>query len=281
MPYLIIVSIIWAFSFGLIKNSLAGLDSGFVSFARIAISFIFFLPFLKYKNIDAKLARKLLITGAIQYGLMYIFYISAFKYIASYQAALFTVFTPIYVTLSNGYFTKKILARHIISALLAAFGCAVLVYRTGDYASALIGFVLMQFSNISFAFGQIYYCKLMKEYEKTSDHSIFAILFFGAFLLTGIWGLISGSFTNINISATQIYSLLYLGAIASGLCFFLWNLGARKVGAGTLSAMNNLKIPLATLISISFFGESANLLSLSIALASVLGSAYLANAKNN
>ena len=35
MPYLIIVSIVWGFSFIIIKGSLASLDSAFVSFVRL------------------------------------------------------------------------------------------------------------------------------------------------------------------------------------------------------------------------------------------------------
>jgi drug/metabolite transporter (DMT)-like permease len=53
-----------------------------------------------------------------------------------------------------------------------------------------------------------------------------------------------------------------LGAIASGLSFFLWNVGARKVNAGTLAIFNDLKIPLAVVVSILFFGEQANWINL-------------------
>jgi len=42
MIYLLLVSIAWAFSFGLIKGNLAGVDSNFVSFARMAFSLLVF-----------------------------------------------------------------------------------------------------------------------------------------------------------------------------------------------------------------------------------------------
>ncbi|MFC1851208.1 EamA family transporter [candidate division CSSED10-310 bacterium] len=50
MVYLIIVSLVWAFSFGLIKGNLTDLDSNFVAFARLLISFIIFLPWLRLKR---------------------------------------------------------------------------------------------------------------------------------------------------------------------------------------------------------------------------------------
>ena len=45
MIYLLLVSIIWGFSFVIIKSTLVSLDSNFVSFVRMLISVAFFLPF--------------------------------------------------------------------------------------------------------------------------------------------------------------------------------------------------------------------------------------------
>jgi len=56
-----------------------------------------------------------------------------------------------------------------------------------------------------------------------------------------------------------VLTLVYLGAVASGLGFFLWNVGARKVNGGTLAVFNDLKIPLAVAVSLIFFGEKASL----------------------
>jgi drug/metabolite transporter (DMT)-like permease len=60
--------------------------------------------------------------------------------------------------------------------------------------------------------------------------------------------------------------LLYLGALASGVGFFLWNIGVTKTGTGTLAVMNNAKIPLAVGCSLLFFGEHADLPRLAISL---------------
>jgi drug/metabolite transporter (DMT)-like permease len=57
------------------------------------------------------------------------------------------------------------------------------------------------------------------------------------------------------VESKQWVALIYLGVIASGVSFFLWNVGARKTDAGTLAVMNNLKIPLAAIVSLTVFGE--------------------------
>ena len=52
--------------------------------------------------------------------------------------------------------------------------------------------------------------------------------------------------------------MLYLGVLASGVCFFLWNFGAIKVNVGTLAVFNNLKVPLGVAASIFVFSEEGD-----------------------
>ena len=70
--------------------------------------------------------------------------------------------------------------------------------------------------------------------------------------------------------------LVYLGVLASGLCFFLWNIGATRVSAGTLAVMNNAKVPLGVACSLLFFGEHANLLTLAASFGLLGGAVCLA-----
>jgi drug/metabolite transporter (DMT)-like permease len=66
------------------------------------------------------------------------------------------------------------------------------------------------------------------------------------------------------LSHAQVWTLVYLGVVPSGICFFLWNVGARRTNAGTLAAFNNAKIPLAVLVSLLVFGEQARIAQLAI-----------------
>ena len=49
VPLLFLTSLLWAFSFGLTKR-LTGLDAAFISFARLSLALLVFLPFLRLKN---------------------------------------------------------------------------------------------------------------------------------------------------------------------------------------------------------------------------------------
>ncbi|MFM7261548.1 MAG: hypothetical protein ACKO3W_13190, partial [bacterium] len=46
------------------------------------------------------------------------------------------------------------------------------------------------------------------------------------------------------LTTPQWLTLIYLGVGASGVGFFLWNVGATKVAPATLAVMNNAKVPL-------------------------------------
>ena len=264
MLYLLLVSLVWAFSFGLIKGNLTGLDSNFVSFCRMFVSFLVFLPFLRAKKVNFKLGLKLALIGAIQFGVMYITYIAAFKTLKAFEVALFTIFTPIYVTLIDDALHKKFTPLYLLTAVAAVAGTWVIQGNALLSPGILSGFLLVQISNLCFAFGQIYYRRVMAQEKNIKDSEVFGFLYLGAVVLTFISTLIFVPVSSISLNSKQIWTLLYLGAIASGVSFFLWNIGARKVNAGALAIFNDLKIPLAVAVSLLVFREQANVVSLLI-----------------
>lgn len=264
MIYLLLVSIAWAFSFGLIKGNLAGVDSNFVSFARMAFSLLVFLPFLKYKKLNRRKFLLLALDGFLQFGIMYIAYTASFNYLKAYEVALFTIFTPIYVTLIDGAFNREFNPNFLLSALMAVAGTYIIEGGQAVNSGIWWGFLLVQISNLGFAFGQVFYRRLMADEAGLKDRDVFGALYLGAFVGTGIVTLIFTPLASLHLSLTHWWTLIYLGVFASGICFFLWNLGARKVNAGALAIFNDLKIPLSISVSILVFGEKANLTTLLI-----------------
>jgi len=264
MLLLFIVSLAWAFSFGLIKGNLSGVDSNFVSFIRMAISFLVFLPFIKFRHINRKLFFKLALAGVMQFGIMYIAYIASFKTLKAYEVALFTIFTPIYVTLIDDAFRKKFNPLYLVTALLAVIGTWII--KSGEPLSPgiLSGFLLVQVSNLTFAFGQVYYRRLMAENNELKDQHVFGVLYLGAVAVTLAATLLFTPLAEVALTAKQILTLLYLGVFASGICFFLWGIGSRKVNTGALAIFNDLKVPLAVAVSLLVFGEKTNWITLLI-----------------
>ena len=259
MLYLLFVSLVWAFSFSLIKDQLAGLDSNFVAAARLGLSLLVFLPLLRLRGISRKDGLRLALAGAIQYGLMYVSYIYSFRYLLAYQVALFTIFTPLFVTLINDAFRRRFHWISLLATILAVAGTAVVQQGNLLQPELLRGFLIVQISNVAFAFGQIYYKEIMRSNPGLQDRNVFGLMYLGGFVAAAIPAAVTAPQTQFSLGSEQILTLVYLGVIASGVCFFLWNVGARKVNGGTLAIFNNLKIPLAVAVSLLFFGEQADI----------------------
>jgi len=259
MIYLLVTTFIWGFSFSLIKNNLTGVDPIFVSLCRMALSLVVFMPFLRLKKLNVRFSLKMVLIGAIQFGVMYICYISAFQFLKAYEVALFTIFTPLFVTLFDGALKKRLSWLFLVTTLVTILGTAIVEYRELSTSSFWLGFILVQISNLAFAVGQILYRREFRTISGVKDLDVFGLLYLGGVLSTGIAAAIFTPWAKLQLGATQIWSLVYLGIIASGVGFFLWNLGARKVNVGALAIANDLKVPMAILISLVLFGEATDL----------------------
>lgn len=264
MKYLIAVSLIWAFSFGLVGSTLTGINPMLVAALRLGLALLVFLPLLRPREIGKKDTLKLAGCGALQFGLMYICYIQAYQYIPSHLVALFSILTPLYVIAVGEIKNGKINSRFLLSGLLSVAGAAVIKAKTGDAESLWTGFLLMQIAGISFACGQVYYKGWKLQHPGIKDHHIFAYLYAGGFLLASLASLITVDWQTIDISTQQWLTLIYLGVVASGIGFFLWNKGTTKVSHGTLAVCNNLLIPLGMAVSLFVFGEVSTLTSESV-----------------
>jgi len=255
MIYLIIVSILWSFSFGIIKYSLSGVDSSYISFIRSLIALLFFSSISIYNIKKFTLDLKLILIGALQFGLMYIFYIQSYAYLPAYLIATFTITTPIFVGLASKYIARQSISKNGIYAIsLVIIGSFLMRINFVNPFDYWVGFLLIQFANLFFASGQI----LFKEWKIKNDgtdilHN-FSQMFLGATLVTSLFYLFSTSGSN-QLSSENLFALIFLGLISTGLGFLFWNLGSLKVTNDKLAVMNNLIIPIAILNSYFIFGE--------------------------
>ncbi len=261
MPLLFITSLLWAFSFGLTKK-LAGLDGAFISAARLSLALLVFLPFLRVRGLSSRGAFRLFAIGAVQFGLMYLAYNESYRYLKSAEVALFTLTTPVLVTLIADALERTLRLRGLLAALLAVLGGAAIVFRSATLESTLLGIALVQLSNLAFALGQVLYRRERLSSPQLKDTQLFALLYLGGCAVVIPASLLRTDFAALTLTSMQVEILLYLGVIASGLGFFLWNRGATQVSAATLAAMNNAKIPLAVTASLFVFGEQVDLLRL-------------------
>jgi len=261
MAYLLAVSLLWGFSFGLVKTEFSALSGSTLALMRLLIALPCFIPLLKKPfRRPGWPALQLLLIGAFQFGLMYVCLFSAFAYLSGYEVALLTIFTPIYVIMADGLLLRRWPPSWFwLTAGMAVAG-ALWIFQPQSLPAKIPGILLMQVANLCFAAGQIAYRQFRKEWPDMKDRDGTAWLYFGGILATLPFAIPQSPLTELaGLGRAQWLALLYLGAVASGVGFFLWNAGAVKVNAATLAVFNNLKIPLATVISIAVFREQASL----------------------
>jgi drug/metabolite transporter (DMT)-like permease len=257
MAYLFLVTVIWAFSFGLTKHELAGIEPSWLAMNRLAWAFLLFLPFLRWRGLASRQAVLLFGIGAVQFGLMYFFLFASYRFLAAYEVALFTAFTPILVYLL-GRWAEGRLNPADLGIIGAAVAGALFVRFRGDWGNPTwTGFLLVQGANLCFALGQVAYRRYEMKNGTTRGLSLFGLLLAGGFFFSAVTWLTLGGGQFPELSWRQEGMVLYLGLVASGLGFFWWNRGAARVqGVLMLAVMNNAVIPLGVLVAWLVFRES-------------------------
>jgi drug/metabolite transporter (DMT)-like permease len=281
MPALLVTSLLWAFSFGLIKHYLAHVDPRFVAFCRLALAAILFVPWLRPRQTSLRQMAESSALGAVQFGSMYLLYLLAFPSLFAYQVALLTIVTPIWVCVCQALLERRFSWRPIAAALLAILGTAVAMGLPGFGSASWRGIMLIQASNACFAIGQIWYRNLRTRQTELGETTTIAWAYVGAVVVTFPLSATNMSFAFRHLTRDEISVLLYLGLIASGLGFYLWNHGATRVSTGVLAVMNNVKTPLGMVVSLLWFGEPVQAGRLVMGSALVVGATLMAQQRSN
>ncbi len=223
-------------------------------FIRFLFALLVFLPFLSFKRLTRERIILTTLIGFIQVGIMYICYFESFKYLTVIEVALFTVVTPLYVSMLGNFIEKKVNLFQFVNVLLVLLGSGII--KWGSISSNFfLGFLLIQGANISFALGQVLYKRFIKDDDQKTTFSFFYI---GALIPLSFLVFKYSRIELSSISMLQWGVLIWLGVIASGLGYYLWNSGAKKVGYQTLAVMNNLVIPMAILVNLLVWNTDVN-----------------------
>jgi len=273
-----LVTVIWAFSFSLIGVYLSGeVDSYLAVFVRVFLALLVLLPFFKPREVAPKLLLALTAIGAVQVGLTYQFLYHAFAYLSVPEVLLFTIFTPLWITLIDEVLLGRryLPLRWWLASGLAVFGAAIIRYQ-GINADALSGFLLIQAANLCFALGQVGY-KRLPIHKPLQQLNTFACFFLGATLVSGIGCLLFADWRLKPDTVLQWGVLIWLGLGASGFGYLCWAMASKRVNTGQLATMNNLLIPAGLLVNILFWGQSTDVTRLLIGGSVIAFSVWVCN----
>lgn len=258
MQLLLWVTLIWSFSFSLIGEFLAGRVDPYIAVGcRMILALLLFAPWLLRKRTPIKQAFALAGIGAVQLGLMYLLLYHSFLYLTVAEVLLFTILTPVYVTLFDRLWRRRSISIYWLGpALLAVLGALIIRFKvpTTDF---WFGLALVQGANLCFAFGQVAYRQLALGSSLQQSQS-FGWFFVGASSVSALGCWAFADWQKMPATANDWLILLWLGLVASGLGYWLWNAGARQVNANQLAVMNNLLIPAGLLVNFALWQHSVN-----------------------
>ncbi len=276
MRYLVCITALWAFSFSLIDVYLAGkVDGDFAVLTRVVLAGLIFLPMTRWTGVPTPLKLGTIAVGSLMIGVTYLCLYRSFLYLTVPEVLLFTVTTPLYVTLLDDALNKRFSPVALFAAIMSVFGAAYIRYD-GITEAFITGFFLIQIANFAFAAGQVGYANLVKRYPVDfPQRNFFGYFFLGGLIVAGPSYLIFGNATMMPNSLLQWGILLWLGVGASGLGLYLWNKGATLVDAGTLAIMNNMLIPAGILVNLVFWNKEADLGKLAIGMIIILISLWV------
>lgn len=268
----VVTIMIWGTTFVSTKVLLQhGLDPVEIMFYRFAIAYVCIL-FISHKQLWAdswKDEGLLFLLGVTGGSLYFIAENTALQYTQASNVALLVCTAPLFTALVAHWFGKEPLHKNTLKGgLIGLIGVALVVFN---------GSVLLQinplgdFLSLASAAMWAFYCLILKRLEgrystlyitrKVFAYGILSLVFYFLFYPLEIK-------TDILLRPVVSYNLLFLGIVASMVCFFTYNIAVKHIGA--IKAINYGYIqPLVTMVT------SAIVLSETITIASLIGAVFI------
>lgn len=264
---LILVAVIWALNFSIVKVALREFDPYSFNALRYVLAAMLLYAAARIKgftlDVEKKHFWKLVGIGLIGNLLYQLFFIIGIDNTYSANAAVMLGTIPVWVALLSQFFTdEKLTPFKAVGVLLAFIGVS-LIITGGQNAISFsskyfIGDVITLLAAITWGVYTILSRKYLKFYNTTQYSAFMALIGFVALFLVGLPNLIQLDWAGI--SALGYGGLLYSGLFSIGLAYLIWNNGISKIGAVRTAAYQNLVPVLGLLFGILILDEPLTLI---------------------
>lgn len=255
LPYVLLAFMtvsVWGITFVSTKTLIAsGLTPVVIFIIRFAIAYLCILTFF-HKILFAKTVKDemlLLFAGLTGGSIYFIAENSALGITFASNVSLIICTSPIFtMILGRGIYHDKISVSAWIGSFISLTGVALVILNGSlNFGINPLGDILTVAAAISWAI----YCLILKRLNKHYDNLFITRKVFGYGTLTAIAYLIaSNAFGHIDFQWTfpVIGNLLFLGIIASFLCYLMWNASIKMLGP-EMTANFIYLVPLVTIIA--------------------------------
>ena len=263
---LILIAIIWALNFSVVKVSLQEIDS--LSFN--ALRYILAAGLLAYTarargyslNVDREDFWPLVGIALVGNVLYQLFFIIGVDYTYSANAAVILGTIPVWVALLSHLFTDEKLTRYKSIGIGLAFTGIVLIV-TGSKAGisiaskTFLGDVIILCAAISWGVYTILAKRFLKKYPSTQFTGVMSIIGMIFLLIIGLPNLTQVNWTGISLKGWG--GIFYSGLLSIGLAYLIWNNSVSKIGAVRTAAYQNLVPVLGLVFGVVLLQEALTL----------------------
>lgn len=233
--YLLVTFILWGSLFVVSKYVLGKLPTFTISFLRFVIAFVT-LSLIRKKSsvrIETKDVPYLFLIGVGGYFIAVGAQLLGTKYAGASLASLLNALNPITMTVFAAVFLhEKLTAKKVAGLILALIGVYVILGGQGSGNGTGIAFSL--FAVLFWSAISVLMRKVTQKYDSLQVTRYGIGIAALCYLPVSICEAVSGGAFRFDIPC--VLSLLYMGAMCTGVAYFLWNKSLSVLEAGTCSA---------------------------------------------
>jgi drug/metabolite transporter (DMT)-like permease len=263
---LILIAIIWALNFSVVKVSLQEIDSLSFNALRYLLAAGLLAYTARARGYSLKVDREdfwplvgIALVGNVLYQL---FFIIGVDYTYSANAAVILGTIPVWVALLSHLFTDEKLTRYKSIGIGLAFTGIVLIV-TGSKAGisiaskTFLGDVIILCAAISWGVYTILAKRFLKKYPSTQFTGVMSIIGMIFLLIIGLPNLTQVNWTGISLKGWG--GIFYSGLLSIGLAYLIWNNSVSKIGAVRTAAYQNLVPVLGLVFGVVLLQEALTL----------------------
>lgn len=260
---LVIVAVIWALNFSVIKIALEEIDPFSFNELRYSLASFTHVFVAKWKRKKILVKKEHLlpliltgIVGNVVYQALFIIGIDL-TFVANSAVILGTI--PVWIALLAHIFTEeKLTFKKSIGLITAFLGVGLIISgREGGfnfYSSNTIGDIIVLASAIAWATYTILSKKYLKIYDSSQYSAFISIVGVVGLLILGMPSLAKTDFSTISLAAYG--GIFYSGFLSVGFAYLVWNRGVHLIGAIRTASYQNLVPVLGLLFGVILLEES-------------------------
>jgi len=264
---LLLVALIWALNFTVVKATLTQIDPMSFNAFRFMMAIVFML-FVILKRGEKIVVHKgdwpkiimLGLLGNLVYQFLFIYGIN-FTFAANAAVMLGTI--PVWIAVVGHFFFGERLTRIKLLGILFAFGGVALIMEGSEKgitlaSETIVGDLIILLSASVFGIYTLFSKKMLSRYTPIQFTTLMMLTGGTALIVAGLPWVVTLDYSGITLAGWG--GVFFSGFLSIGLSYVIWNYGVRQVGPVRTATFQNLVPVLGLIFGVVLLNETLYLL---------------------